>query len=222
MATSEQRQKTDKQTERECALVAEFVQRQQFFTAPDFVDGFIERVVRSGTDGMACLQNLGRLRLLTSVMKVDVSSVLSNNIRSFSLSDNAQVCGMRLSIGNYGCEIMPGTYYCAIVFNGTKDKMVAVANYWYLRTLRKVMEEQKEGVAKVVFIIMVSAYSVLWLRHWKTHIMRHERLVLRQLDERPEACAGAARGELKHQARCFRNLYKGARKIEIESSRKES
>ena len=63
----------------------------------------------------------------------------------------------------------------------------------------------------------MSAYSVLWLRRRKTHTMRHERLVQRQLDERPGARAGAARGELEHQARCSRNLYKGVRKIEIES-----
>lgn len=134
-----------------------FVQRQQFFTTPDFVDGLIDQVVRSGADDMVCLQNLGRLRLLTSVMKKDVSNVLSNNMRSFSLPENAQVCGIRSSIGSYSTEIMSGTYYCVIVFNGTKDKMVAVADYCYLRTLSRVREQKKEGVAKEVFIIMVSA-----------------------------------------------------------------
>lgn len=136
-----------------------FEQRQQFFTAPDLVDGLIDQVVCSTADDMACLQNLGRLRLLTSVMKKDVSSVLSKNIRSFSLPENAQVCGMHRSIGNYASEIMPGTYYCVIVLNGTTDTMVAVANNCYLRTLRRIKDVQKEGVAKEVFIIMVSAMA---------------------------------------------------------------
>ena len=134
-----------------------FAKRQQCFTARDLVDGLIDEVEHSAVDDMACLQNLGRLRLLTSVMKKDVSNVLLSNIRSFSLPDNSQICGMRRSIGNYASEILPETYFCVIVFNGTADQMIAVANYCYLRTLRRVKDEQKEGVAKEVFIVMVSA-----------------------------------------------------------------
>lgn len=134
-----------------------FEQRQQFFTTPDFVDGLIDQVVRSDANDMACLQSLGRLRLLTSVMKKDVSSVLSRNMSSISLPANAPGCGMRLSIGNYASTVMPGTYFCVIVFTGMADKMIAVANYCYLRTLNRIKEEQKEGVAKEVVIILVSA-----------------------------------------------------------------
>ncbi len=48
-------------------------------------------------------------------------------------------------------------------------------------------------------------------------IKRKQKERICQPDERPGVRGGAARGELKHQARCSRNLYKGMRKIEIES-----
>ena len=136
-----------------------FAQRQQFFTTPDLIDGLIDEVVHSDVEDMACLQNLGRLRLMTSVMKKDVSKVLMQNIRLFSLPRDAQVCGMRRSIGNYASEIMPGTYICVVVFNGMPSHMIAVASYCYLRTLRRIEELQKKGEAKEVFIIMVSAIT---------------------------------------------------------------
>ena len=136
-----------------------FALRQQFYTTPDLIDGLIDEVVHSAVDDMACLQNLGRLRLMTSVMKKDVSKVLMQNIRLFSLPKDAQVCGMRRSIGNYASEIMPGTYICVNVFNGMPAQMIAVASCCYLRTLRRIEELQKKDEAKEVFIIMVSAVT---------------------------------------------------------------
>lgn len=136
-----------------------FEQRQQFFTTPDLMDGLIDRVVHAAADDMACLQNLGRLRLMTSVMKKDVSKVLMENIRSFSMPKDAQVCGMRRSIGNYASEALPGTYFCVVVFNGQSDQMLAVASCCYLRTLRRIEELQKKTEAKEVFIIMASAIT---------------------------------------------------------------
>jgi len=134
-----------------------FAQRQQFFTSPDLVDGLVGEIMRSSADDMACLKTLGRLHLMTSVMKKEVSKVLLENIRKFSTPADAKICGMRRSIGNFSSEILPGTFQCVVVFNGASEQMMAVANYCYLRTLRRVEELDKKAMAKEVLIVMVSA-----------------------------------------------------------------
>ena len=135
---------------------AKFQQRQEFYKKCDHIDRLLASIARCALNDIVCLQNIGRLRLMTSVMKKNVSSVITQNLEKFSNPKDGNICSMQTSIGNYDSELMSDSYFCITVCNGDATQMFPIANYSYLRSLRRILSQDKSDVAKEVMLIIIS------------------------------------------------------------------
>lgn len=136
-----------------------FKARHDMFCSADLVDGIIRGVASNDTDDNTCLRSLGRLHLLTALMKKDVSDVISDNLQKCSRINSQDGLSMNSSIGSYASELSPQTYYGIMVVNCEAPYFEVVKEYCYARALHRIKELGKVLEAREVLLLVISSLS---------------------------------------------------------------